>query len=151
MISSVKPVLTVDLCVVQKEDIFNNMLYVWNVHLTKGQETNPSSRQRGCYIRFINAGVWWKRNVWSWVSRGLTPRRTNWRYTASRKVSLTLTLVLSCQPDCEEKTLRVLQYSDICLAVNCSLQSVNLGQSVELHGRVISSSHDLYLHRTAQT
>jgi hypothetical protein len=26
--SSVKPVLTEDLCVVQKEDIFNNMLYV---------------------------------------------------------------------------------------------------------------------------
>jgi hypothetical protein len=25
------------LCVVQKEEMFNNMLYVWNVHLTKGQ------------------------------------------------------------------------------------------------------------------
>jgi hypothetical protein len=37
MIFSIKPVLTEDLCVVQKEDIFNNMLYVWNVHLTKGQ------------------------------------------------------------------------------------------------------------------
>jgi hypothetical protein len=28
MICSVKPVLTEDLCRVQKEDIFNNMLYV---------------------------------------------------------------------------------------------------------------------------
>jgi hypothetical protein len=37
MICFVKPVLTEDLCVVQKEDIFNNKLYVRNVHLTKGQ------------------------------------------------------------------------------------------------------------------
>jgi hypothetical protein len=37
MICSVKPVLTEDLCVVQKEEIFNNMLYVWNVDLTKRQ------------------------------------------------------------------------------------------------------------------
>jgi hypothetical protein len=28
MICSVKPVLTEDLCVVQKEEMFNNMLYV---------------------------------------------------------------------------------------------------------------------------
>jgi hypothetical protein len=61
MICTVKPVLTEDLCVVQKEETFNNMLYVWNVHLTKCQacswETNSSSRQRGCYIRTITAGV----------------------------------------------------------------------------------------------
>jgi hypothetical protein len=37
MICSVKRVLTEDLCVVQKEDIFNKMLYVLNVYLTKGQ------------------------------------------------------------------------------------------------------------------
>jgi hypothetical protein len=65
MICSVKPVLTVDLCVVQKEEIFNNMLYVWNVYLTKYQayswETNPSSRQRGCYIRTTTVGVQLKR------------------------------------------------------------------------------------------
>jgi hypothetical protein len=30
-----KPVLTEDLYIVQKEDIFNNMLYVRYVHLTK--------------------------------------------------------------------------------------------------------------------
>jgi hypothetical protein len=44
-----------------KGRIFNNMLYVRNVHLTKGQAyswaTNPSSRQRGCYIRTITARV----------------------------------------------------------------------------------------------
>jgi hypothetical protein len=61
MICSAKPVLTEDLCVVQEEEIFNNMLYVRNVHLTKGQaysyETNPSSRQRGCYIRTIKVRV----------------------------------------------------------------------------------------------
>jgi hypothetical protein len=38
MICPVKPVLTEDLCVVQKQKFFNNMLYVRNVHLTKGQE-----------------------------------------------------------------------------------------------------------------
>jgi hypothetical protein len=37
MIGPVKPVLTDDLCVVQKQKFFNNMLYVWNVRLTKGQ------------------------------------------------------------------------------------------------------------------
>jgi hypothetical protein len=37
MICSAKPLLTEDLCVVQKQEFFNNMLYVRNVHLTKGQ------------------------------------------------------------------------------------------------------------------
>jgi hypothetical protein len=38
MICFVKPVLTEDLCIVQKEEIFNNKLYVRKKHLTKGQE-----------------------------------------------------------------------------------------------------------------
>jgi hypothetical protein len=33
----VKAILTEGLCVVQKQEFFNNMLYVRNVHLTKGQ------------------------------------------------------------------------------------------------------------------
>jgi hypothetical protein len=37
VICSAKPVLTEDLCAVQKEEFFNNMLYVRNVHLTKDQ------------------------------------------------------------------------------------------------------------------
>jgi hypothetical protein len=37
MISSVKPVLTEFLCIVQRQEFFNNMLYVRNVHLMKGQ------------------------------------------------------------------------------------------------------------------
>jgi hypothetical protein len=37
MICSAKHVLVEDLCVVQKQEIFSNMLYVRNVHLTKGQ------------------------------------------------------------------------------------------------------------------
>jgi hypothetical protein len=44
-----------------KETISNNMLYVRDVYLTKGhacsQETNPSSRQRGCYVRTIAARI----------------------------------------------------------------------------------------------
>jgi hypothetical protein len=37
MICSAKFVLTEDLCIVQKQTIFNNMLYVRNTHLTNGQ------------------------------------------------------------------------------------------------------------------
>jgi hypothetical protein len=41
--------------------IVSNTLYVQNTHLTKGQaysyETNPSSRQRGCYIRAMTVTV----------------------------------------------------------------------------------------------
>jgi hypothetical protein len=37
MICSAKSWLTEDLCVVQKEEFFNNMLYVRYVSLTKGQ------------------------------------------------------------------------------------------------------------------
>jgi hypothetical protein len=37
MICSAKPVLAEDLCIVQKQEFFNIMLYVRNVHLTKGQ------------------------------------------------------------------------------------------------------------------
>jgi hypothetical protein len=35
MICSVKPVLTEDLCVVQKEDIFNNMLYMCEMYILR--------------------------------------------------------------------------------------------------------------------
>jgi hypothetical protein len=55
------------------------MLHVRYVHLTKGQETNSSSRQRGCYIRTMTARVQQKNNNWLWTSRGLAPRRTDWR------------------------------------------------------------------------
>jgi hypothetical protein len=37
MICPAKPVLTEDLCVVQKQECFYNLLYVRNVYLTKGQ------------------------------------------------------------------------------------------------------------------
>jgi hypothetical protein len=29
-----------------------------------------------------------KKNIWSWGLKGLVPRRTDWRYTAIRKVTL---------------------------------------------------------------
>jgi hypothetical protein len=58
MICSAKPVLTEDLCLGQKEE-FSVTCYVRNILLTKGQayslETNPSSRQRGCYIGSMTA------------------------------------------------------------------------------------------------
>jgi hypothetical protein len=36
-----------------------------------------------------------KKKFWPWVSRGSAPRQTDWRYTASRKVTLTLTVPLT--------------------------------------------------------
>jgi hypothetical protein len=43
MICSATPVLTEDLCVVQEQNFFNNMLYMRNVHLTKGQALTDKS------------------------------------------------------------------------------------------------------------
>jgi hypothetical protein len=42
-----------------------------------------------CYIRTITASVQLKKKRWSWVSRGLSPRRTDWRQAVSCKVNLT--------------------------------------------------------------
>jgi hypothetical protein len=56
-----------------KGTLFDNVLYKRYVNLMKDEEysseTNPSSRQRGCYVRTMTA------MVQSGVSRGLTPRR----------------------------------------------------------------------------
>jgi hypothetical protein len=52
IICSVKPVLT-GLVYSVKGRIFNSMLYVRYIQLTKGQ-TNPPSLQRGCYIRTVS-------------------------------------------------------------------------------------------------
>jgi hypothetical protein len=61
MICSANPVLTEDLCVVQKQEFFSNMLCMRNEHLMKGEayslETNPSSRPKGCYVRTNTARV----------------------------------------------------------------------------------------------
>jgi hypothetical protein len=54
------------------------------------RQTHPLVRW-GCYIRTMTASVQLrKRNYWSWVSRGLSPRRTDWQWTDSREVTLTL-------------------------------------------------------------
>jgi hypothetical protein len=42
------------------------------------QETNPSSPQRECYIRIMTARVQLQK-LWSWPSRGLSLRWTDWR------------------------------------------------------------------------
>jgi hypothetical protein len=64
--------------------MYNNQLYLRYAQLTKGQvcsqKTNPSSRQRGSYIRIITARVPLKNeDLWSWVSWRLTQRRAAWR------------------------------------------------------------------------
>jgi hypothetical protein len=41
-----------------------------------------------------------RKNCWSWVWRGLSSRRTDWRWTASRKVTWTLTLTLTLTVEC---------------------------------------------------
>jgi hypothetical protein len=96
MICPANPILTEDFRVVQKEKFLVALLHVRNIHLRKGQayswETNPSSRQRECCIRIITARVQLKKKVWSWVSRSLTTRGTDWRQAASRKITLTSTL-----------------------------------------------------------
>jgi hypothetical protein len=67
MICFAKPVLTEDLYIGAKGRIFNNVLYLRYVHLTKGQaysyETNPSFRQRGCYIKTMTAKVQLKKSM----------------------------------------------------------------------------------------
>jgi hypothetical protein len=40
---------------------------------------DSSSCQRGCYIRTTTASAQLGKNYWSWVSRGLPPRRADWR------------------------------------------------------------------------
>jgi hypothetical protein len=87
-----------------KGRICNNMLYERYVHSTKGQaysyETNPSSRQRGCYIRTMTARVQLRNNISS-GTRGVW--RQNEVFGAKPPVVkvtltliLTLTLTLSC-------------------------------------------------------
>jgi hypothetical protein len=36
-----------------------------------------------------------KKNLWSWVSRGLTPRRIDWRQTTSHKVNFEWPTILT--------------------------------------------------------
>jgi hypothetical protein len=57
---SAKPGLTEGLYHSAQGRIFNNMLYVRYIHLTKAKpirRANPSSHQRGCYIRTTTARV----------------------------------------------------------------------------------------------
>jgi hypothetical protein len=72
MICSAKPVLTQELCVVQKQEFFT-----WRKakHM---HERHPYSRQRGCYIMTIIARVHLGENIpWSWGLKGLEAK-TNW-------------------------------------------------------------------------
>jgi hypothetical protein len=46
---------------------------------------SPEKTLRNKYYCKSSVG---NKNLWAWVSRGLTPRRTDWWYTASRKVTL---------------------------------------------------------------
>jgi hypothetical protein len=59
MICSVKPVLTEDLCVVQKNEFSKHVICAKYTLDERSSVflTDPSSRQRGCYIRTITAKV----------------------------------------------------------------------------------------------
>jgi hypothetical protein len=54
--------------------VFNNLLYVRYVRLAKdqaySQQANPSSRQRGCYIRTITARAQLKKKLSGRESQG---------------------------------------------------------------------------------
>jgi hypothetical protein len=77
MICCAKPVLTDDLLrVVQKGRLFNNVLYVRNVYLTERPSVfitdkpilSSERKLHNDYCRRVKL----KKNIWLWVSRGLT-------------------------------------------------------------------------------
>jgi hypothetical protein len=97
---SAKPVLTEDLCIVQKEEFsitcYMCDMYTWwtakHIHKRQSQLLVTEDVTYGLLPQGLN---WKKKNLWWWVSWGLTPRRTDWRQTASREVTVTLTLTSS--------------------------------------------------------
>lgn len=63
---------------------------VWEEHDNKGQvfsmRSAPRSLREGMHATIDEL---WKQ-LWSWASRDLAPRRTDWRETASRQAIMTL-------------------------------------------------------------
>jgi hypothetical protein len=53
---------------------------------------DPSSRQRGCYISTMTAGVYLRKKILAVSLSGLGAKTNRLAYTASRKVTLTVTL-----------------------------------------------------------
>jgi hypothetical protein len=74
--------------------IFNNMLCVWYVHLTKGQayskDKSLSSSQRGCYVRPMTIRIKLKKQSLVVILKGLGAKR-KW-LAVYRVVTLNLTL-----------------------------------------------------------
>jgi hypothetical protein len=66
-------------------------LLSWRGTAATVNDTNILSSERVLHKDYNRKFSVWKKKC-SWVSRGLSPRRTVWRQTASRKVTLTLTL-----------------------------------------------------------
>jgi hypothetical protein len=99
MICSAKPVLTEDFCVIQRKNFQEHAICVKctlekrpSIFITYKPIFSSDRMLHKDYYRKGSAGG---KNRLSWVSRGLTPRRTDWRSTASRKVTLTLTTTLT--------------------------------------------------------
>jgi hypothetical protein len=94
MVWFVEPGLTEDLCVVQKEGIsvtgYKCDTYTWQRSSIFIRGTLIFSSERMLHKDYYCKGSVAKKNLWSWCSKGLTPRQTDWRQTASRKVTLTL-------------------------------------------------------------
>jgi hypothetical protein len=54
-------------------------IVIWELKVRLWKEDFVCARQRGCYIRTITAGILLEKKLWSWASRGLEPRWTDWR------------------------------------------------------------------------
>jgi hypothetical protein len=61
------------------------------IHADAQTHKEPSTRLRGSYIKSMTARIQLQKKSLVVKLGGLEPRRTDWRWTASRKVNMTLT------------------------------------------------------------
>jgi hypothetical protein len=74
MICFAKPLLTEDLYIVQTQEFSVTWLYVRS---TYSQETNPTSRQRGCYMKTMSAKVQLQKKIYDRDPQAVGAK-TNW-------------------------------------------------------------------------
>jgi hypothetical protein len=71
--------------------IVGSVVFYWVRFVSIIRDKSIFSSERMLHKDYYRKGSVAKKNLWSWVSRGLTPRQTDWRSTTSRKVTLTFT------------------------------------------------------------
>jgi hypothetical protein len=76
-----------------KRKLFNNRLCVRYVHLIKAKpfiNDKPILSSERLLHKDYNSKGSGAKKIWSWISRGMEPRRTDWRLTSSHKVIVTV-------------------------------------------------------------